>query len=123
MAKAKYTGPSEALELYEDLVSRVAAVDRKGAANPYTSLNGHMFSFLDRDGTLAIRFSDDDRAEFMDTYESGPSIQHGKTMNGYATVPADLLADTEALALWFRRSHDYIATLQPKPTTKKKQAS
>ena len=120
MAKAKYTGPAEALEHYEALVARFPEVKRKGAANPYTSLNGHMFSFLDRDGTLALRFSDDDRAEFMSRYESGPSVQYGKTMRGYATVPADLLADTDALEGWFARSHDFIATLEPKPATKKK---
>ena len=120
MAKAKYTGPPESLELYEELVSSLEAVDRKGAANPYTSLNGHMFSFLDKEGTVALRFSDDDWTKFTDTYDSGPSIQYGKTMNSYATVPADLLADTETLAVWFERSHDFIATLKPKPTTKKK---
>jgi hypothetical protein len=76
---AKYTGPADALELYEALVARFESVKRKGAANPYTSLNGHMFSFLDREGTLALRFSDEDRAEFTDLYESGPSIQYGKT--------------------------------------------
>lgn len=119
MAKAKYPGPPEALELYEALVSRLEAVDRKGAANPYTSVNGHMFSFLDKEGTVAIRFSDDDWTEFTTTFDSGPSIQYGKTMNGYATVPADLLADTDALAGWFQRSHDYIGTLKPKPTKKK----
>ena len=119
MAKAKYTGPPEALELYEELVSRFETVDRKGAANPYTSLNGHMFSFLDRDGTVALRFSTQDWTEFTDTYDSGPSIQYGKTMNGYAIVPADLLRDTETLAGWFARSYEYIATLKPKPTKKK----
>lgn len=117
---AKYTGPPEALELYEALVARFETVKRKGAANPYTSLNGHMFSFLDKEGTVALRFSDDDRSEFMEQYESGPSIQYGKTMNGYATVPAELLSNTDELENWFERSHDYIATLKPKPTTKKK---
>ncbi len=120
MAKAKYTGPAEALELYEALVGRFDDVQRRGAANPYTSLNGHMFTFLDREGTLALRFSDDDRAEFQAIYESGPSIQHGKTMNGYATVPADLLERTDDLEPWFARSYRWIGTLGPKPTTKKK---
>ena len=120
MAKAKYTGPSEALELYEELLNRLDSVDRKGAANPYTSLNGHMFSFLDKEGTVAIRFSDNDWTEFTTTYDSGPSIQYGKTMNGYATVPADLLADTDALSPWLERSYHYIASLKPKPTARKK---
>ncbi len=117
---AKYPGPADALEKYEVLVARFDTVKRKGAANPYTSLNGHMFSFLDRDGTVALRFSDEDRAEFMERYESGPSIQYGKTMQGYATVPPALLSDTDELVAWFQRSYDHIATLEPKPTTRKK---
>jgi hypothetical protein len=31
-------------------------------------------------------------------------------------VPAALLADTEALAPWFRASFDYVSGLKPKPT-------
>ncbi len=120
MAKAKYTGPAAALEQYEALVARFPEVKRKGAANPYTSVNGHMFSFLDRDGTLALRLSDDDRHEFTDLYDSGPSIQYGKTMRGYATVPHDLLLNTDELEGWFARSYDHVSRLEPKPTTKKK---
>jgi len=47
MAKASYAGPSEKLELYETLVDSVEGVERKGAANPYTSRNGYMTSFID----------------------------------------------------------------------------
>jgi hypothetical protein len=42
MAKAKYAGPFEMLELYEVLVASVEGVERKGAGNPYTSRNGHI---------------------------------------------------------------------------------
>jgi hypothetical protein len=37
MAKAKYTGPPEMLELYEALVASVEGVGRKGATNSSTS--------------------------------------------------------------------------------------
>ena len=46
----KYKGPAKQLSQYEDLVALNAEVDRKGAAMPYTSRNGHMFSFLDGAG-------------------------------------------------------------------------
>ena len=42
----------ERLELYEKLVARLPDVERKGAAMPYTSWNGNMFSFLDKEGKL-----------------------------------------------------------------------
>ncbi len=53
---SKATGvPAEKLALYEKLVAANPNVERKGATMPYTSLNGHMFSFLTETGTVAIR--------------------------------------------------------------------
>ena len=56
---SQYQGPMVALELYTAAVD-ASSIDSevKGAKNPYTSRNGHMFSFLDRDGTMALRLSD-----------------------------------------------------------------
>ncbi len=62
MAKKTATGlPADKLELYEKLVATNPEVERKGATTPYTSLNGHMFSFLTETGTLALRLGTDDR--------------------------------------------------------------
>jgi hypothetical protein len=47
--------PADKLELYEKLVRTNPKVERKGAANPYTSLNGHMFTYLNPSGSLALR--------------------------------------------------------------------
>ncbi len=116
--KAKYPGPAAALELYEALIAAHPDVERKGAKNPYTSLNGHMFSFLDETGQMALRLSDDDAARFLEQFESGPVEQYGATMRGYVSVPATLLADTTELEGWFGLSHSWIATLKPKPTKK-----
>ena len=62
---AGYPGPTEALWMYTDLISTNPAVQRKGAAMPYTSLNGHMFSFLDASGTVAVRLPPDARDAFL----------------------------------------------------------
>ena len=35
---------ADKLKLYENLVATNPKIERKGAANPYTSLNGHMFT-------------------------------------------------------------------------------
>ncbi len=118
MAKVSYQGPQEALEHYEALVATHPDVDRKGAKNPYTSRNGHMFSFLGPDGTMALRLPDDRYEAFLSTYESGPVESYGAGMKGYVAVPDDLLADTEALKPWFDASHEWIGTLKPKPTRK-----
>ena len=39
------------LVLYEKLIATNPAVERKGDTMPYTSLNGHMFSLLAKDGS------------------------------------------------------------------------
>jgi hypothetical protein len=118
---SRYEGPPEALELYTAVVETSAGDSVvKGAKNPYTSRNGHMFSFLNADASMALRLSDDLGEEFMSNYESGPVISYGSVMRGYVSVPAELLANTSELAAWFEKAYDWIGSLPPKPTTKKK---
>ncbi len=118
---ADYPGPPEALERYEALVATVPGVARKGAKNPYTSRNGHMFSFLDADGVVAIRLSDERWDAFCEAYESGPVEQYGKTMRGYVSVPADL--ELGELQPWFRESYEWIGTLPAKATTTRRRST
>jgi hypothetical protein len=116
---SKYEGPSEALESFRAVVGQSQSdAEVKGAKNPYTSRNGHMFSFLDAAGTMALRLSDELTKEFRSSYESGDVIQYGATMRGYSSIPAELLADTGTLATWFDRSWEWIGTLPPKPPRK-----
>ena len=112
-----YQGPSAALQRYAAVVEGAGDVV-KGAKNPYTSRNGHMFSFLDGDGTMAIRLSDELADEFHSKYESGPVVQYGSVMRGYVSVPDDLPADTQAISSWFQKASEWIATLEPKATKK-----
>lgn len=77
---ATYNGPADRLERYSGLVAAHPEVDLKGAAMPYTSRNGHMFSFLDPTGTMALRLSPDDRREFIHRYQSAIAEQYGRQM-------------------------------------------
>ena len=104
------------LESYERLVATSPGVERKGKTLPYTSLNGHMFSFLDADGTIALRLSPADRQEFIERYDASLHEAHGTVMREYVSVPASLTDDTANLATWFERSRSYVASLKPKPT-------
>ncbi|MDJ0792457.1 MAG: hypothetical protein QNJ71_11225 [Acidimicrobiia bacterium] len=116
---SKYQGPADALGAYQAAVDlSTSGAEVKGAKNPYTSRNGHMFSFLDATGTMALRLSDELTDEFRSRYQSGDVTQYGSTMRGYSSVPAELLADTRELAAWFDRSWEWIGTLPPKPTKK-----
>ena len=114
MAKAKYTGPADRFALYEELVASVEGVERKGAANPYTSRNGYMTSFIDKAGEVSLRLSEADQAEFMATYDSHVPVQYGKNMPDFAVVPDALLADRDALRPWFVRSWEFVGSLDPK---------
>jgi len=113
-----YPGPVGALERYRAVVEASGNGAVKGAKNPYTSRNGHMFSFLDAEGTMALRLSAELEAEFRSRYDSGPVVQYGSTMRGYSSVPTELLDDAETLRDWYDRAWDWIGRLQPKPTKK-----
>ena len=117
MAKAEYQGPVDKLERYERLVASVEDVDRKGAANPYTSRNGHMTSFLDKEGEVSIRLDKADREVFLDRYDSRISVQYGAQMKDFVVIPDDLV-DSDEGREWFARSWDWVGTLTPKPTKK-----
>jgi hypothetical protein len=117
---SKYPGPTEALEQYTRAVTASYTESVvKGAKNPYTSRNGHMFSFLDADGGMALRLSDDLREEFLAIHDGGPVIQYGSVMQGYVSIPHQLLRDADELTVWFTKSFDWVGTLEPKSTKKK----
>jgi len=110
--------PTVAIERYAALIATRPGIERRGATMPYTSMNGHMFSFLTPDGTLALRLSNADRDQFRAQHPEAHVVQHGRVMKEYVAVPDELFAHTDALAPLFARSCDYIAALRPKITTR-----
>lgn len=113
MAKAKYVGPVEKLEAYEALVATIPNLKRKGAANPYTSRNGWMQSFLDKEGKVSIRLSKEQLDSFLAEYDTQLSVQYGSVMRDFAVVP-DRLLGTDELTEWFARSYEFVGSLDPK---------
>lgn len=120
--KKKNNIPADKMELYEKLVRTNPKVERKGAANPYTSLNGHMFSYLNAAGSLALRLPEGEREKFLKKHKTTLFTAYGAVMKEYVTVPGSLLANTKELRKYFEISYEYIKSLKPKPTTKKKKA-
>lgn len=116
---SSYKGPDNRLAAYEALVATSPDVERKGATMPYTSRNGHMFSFLDATGAMALRLPTAARDAFIEQYATTLAEQHGRTMKEYVVVPDDLLERTDELAGWFQQSHEWIGTLKPKPTKRR----
>jgi hypothetical protein len=103
---------------YDTLLATHPELERKGAKIPYTSLNGHMFSFLTADGILALRLSLEDRQSFADRYASEPVVQHDTVMKEYVAVPPDLLDRLDELRPWFDRSVAHVGSLKPKKTVR-----
>lgn len=115
----KADAPEEKVELYERVLATQDTLDRKGAKMPYTSLNGHMTSFLNADGVMGLRLSNNDREKFMSDHNTELMVQHGSTMKEFVSVPDGLLQNTEALAPYVQNSIDYVGSLKPKATKKK----
>ena len=108
------------LELFEKLVGTNPEVERKGATMPYTSYNGHMFSFLTKEGVLALRLPADERERFLQKYKTRLCEQYGRMMKEYVEVPDELLQKTQELKKYFDISYAYVGSLKPKPARKSK---
>jgi hypothetical protein len=118
MRKSDATVPVEVLNLYYRLVATNPSIERKGATMPYTSLNGHMFSFLTKTGSLALRLPTEERDAFLKKYKTKLCEQHGSVLKEYVEVPVALLKKTQELKKYFDLSCAYAASLKPKPTKK-----
>ena len=111
---------ANALKHYEALIATHPEAERKGAAMPYTSLNGHMFSFLTKAGKLALRLPEQEREAFLKKYKTILCEQNGAVLKEYVEVPNALLEKTGELQKYFGLSYTYVATLKPKPRKKDK---
>jgi hypothetical protein len=108
------------LSYYEKLVATNPGIERKGDAVPYTSVNGHMFSYLGKTGELALRLPETDREAFLKKYKTTLCKQYGVIQKEYVAVPDNLLRKTAELKPYFDASFAYVSSLKPKPTAKKK---
>lgn len=111
--------PQDKIDLYEKLIATTPVLERKGATMPYTSLNGNMFSFIDKFGVCGIRLPEKEREDFLKKYKTKLFETHGTVLKEYVTVPDDLLKKTKELTKWFDISYAYAKTLKPKVTKKK----
>ena len=111
--------PPDRLNLYDQLIATNPSIERKGKTMPYTSLNGHMFSYLSAEGVLALRLPENERGLFMKTYNTKLMISHGVVMKEYVEVPGSLLEKTEELKKYFKASYHYVGSLKPKPSSKR----
>ena len=108
------------LAYYSKLVGNHPEAVLKGDTVPYTSLNGNMYSYLSKDGFLALRLGKDDRDVFLEKYKTTLVYSYGIIQKEYVTVPDRLLQNINEMKHYFDLSYEYASSLKPKPTTKGK---
>jgi hypothetical protein len=79
-----------------------------------------MFSYLSKQGKLALRLPRADRELFLKKYKTKLCEAYGTVQPEYVEVPDALLAATRGLKKFFDISYEYVSSLKPKPTTKEK---
>ena len=111
---------AETIALYDKLIQTIPDLERKGATIPYTSLNGHMFSYLSKEGKLALRLPASSIEGFLKKYKTKLQEAYGIVQKEYVVVPDALFKNTTELKKYFAESYNHIALLKPKPTTRSK---
>ena len=117
--KRKTASANPKVELYEKLIATISGLERKGDLNPYTAINGNMFTLLHQSERLAIRLPEDKRQEFLKKHKTKLFEAYGAVMKEYVAVPDALLNDTKELKKYLEFSHEYAKTLKQKPSRKK----
>lgn len=102
----------EKVAKYDKVLSKCPEIERKGKSLPYTSVNGHMFSQLNKEGQLGIRFSGERKNELLEKLDTEPFFSYGKEMKGYIRIPEKLWEDMEVLAALLQESYEYARTLE-----------
>jgi TfoX/Sxy family transcriptional regulator of competence genes len=119
-AQKKSPIPAEKVELFEKLLATIPEIELKGADNPYTSVNGNMFSLLlTPEGRMALRLPEDEREAFLKKYKTKLYEAYGTVMKEYVAVPDALLQKTRELEKYLKLSYAYAKTLKPKATKKR----
>jgi hypothetical protein len=108
------------VELYSKMVASHPEAVLKGDTIPYTSLNGHMYSFLSKGDEITLKLPADERIKFIEKYKTRLAENYGIVQKEYVVVPDDLLENTDELKPYFEMSYNYTKTLKPKPTSKSK---
>jgi TfoX/Sxy family transcriptional regulator of competence genes len=111
---------TDKVALYDKLIGTRPEIERKGDANPYTAVNGNMFTILLGWERLGIRLPEEERAKFLKKYGTTLLEAYGAVMKEYVAVRDALLGKTKELARYLDLSYEYARMLKPKATAKKK---
>ena len=104
----------EKLKLYDTLLARCPRFKRKGKAVPSTTANGRMFSMLNKEGEIGVRFSKQVQNKYIEKFNTTLFKSYNSVMDGYILVTDDMLKDLDHVAKLLNESYDYVMGLEPK---------
>jgi hypothetical protein len=102
------------IDLYDLIISKCPKFERKGKSMLHTSANGYMFSALNKDGEIGIRFSKEVQEKYFKKYNTTFFKSYGAVMKGYILIPDNMLNDIDTLVQLLNESYDYVMSLDPK---------
>ena len=105
---------NDKMEAYKKLIAAHPGIELKGAGVPYTSFNGHMFSYFEKDGSFGLRLLEKEREAFLKKYNTTLFISYGIVKKEFVLVPDDLLKNVKAFKPYFTASVEYVKSLKAK---------
>ena len=107
--------PPELVARFDDVAGRFGnAQRRKMFGYPSLFVGGHLATGLFAN-TWMVRLAAADLEEVLGLPGAAPfSPMPGRTMQGYATLPPDVVADDDALDAWIERAIAFAASLPAK---------
>jgi hypothetical protein len=102
------------IAFYEKLVAKCPRFEHNGKNLPYTSANGYMFSQLNKDDELGIRFSKEVQEKYIKELKTTYFTSYGAVMRGYVLMPEKLWKDLDRLAEYLNEGYDYVMRLEAK---------
>jgi len=106
--------PQEKLDAYKKLIESNPKIELKGATIPYTSYNGHMFSYFEKDGSFGLRLPEKAREGFLKKYKTTLFVSYGIVKKEFVLVPDKLLMNFKEFKPYFDLSFDFVASLKVK---------
>jgi hypothetical protein len=112
--KEKITIPQYKFDAYKKLIETNPKIELKGATIPYTSYNGHMFSYFEKDGTFGLRLPEKEREDFLKKYKTSLFVSYGIVKKEFVLVPDKVLVNFKEFKPYFDISFNFVASLKSK---------
>lgn len=110
----------EKLEIYDKFIATNKNFERKGKTMPYTSANGYMFSMLNKEAEIGLRLPKETAEKFMTKFKTTRYKSHGAWIKDYVLIPHALHKRITSLAPYLQESYEFVMSLPPKASKKKK---